>query len=376
MFREPEMNHKNTSPLPPLTILFFSLFLLMASSALGQGPGMQPMEAPVEVAPVIEKEISARITLIGTVEAYVSTMIASQEPGLAKEIKVEEGDRVKKGQLLAVLDSTGLGLSLKASQAELREAEIQYQQAKRDLERYQALIAKDIVAKQKFEEVRLRQEQAAQKIKRLQALTAELSDRLNKTRVYSPVSGYVVQKNAQVGEWIKEGGAVATIAVVNLVKVVVPLPEIYVRRISSGQKVSITFDALPGQTYQGQVIAVVPEADPRARTFPVKISVSNPQNKIKVGMLARATFPIGERRRAVLVPKDAIVLSDTGNLVYTVISGKAVPVPIKFGLAYDGFVEVAQGLRAGQLVVVRGNERLMPGTKVRILTSPSRKNRQ
>lgn len=368
------MNHKHLSVLLRFTIFLFFVSCFMTQLAWGQKQGVSSMEAPVEVAPVIEKEVLSKISVVGTVEADITTTIASQEEGLVKQIKVEEGDWVKKGQLLATLDSTSLGFNLKASQAELSQAEIQYEQAKRDLERYQALIAQNVIAERNFEEIRLRKEETAQKIERLKAVTADLSDRLKKTRVLSPVSGYVVQKNTQVGEWIKEGGAVVTIAVLNPVKIMVPLPEIYVRRISRMQKVSITFDALPGQNYQGRITALIPEADPRARTFPIKISLHNPKNKIKAGMLARVIFPVGERRRAVLVPKDAIVLGDSGSLVYIVDRETAMPVPIKAGLAYNSFIEVVQGLKPGQQVVTRGNERLIPGAKVKILNSPARGN--
>ncbi len=369
------MNHRCHSIFLKIAILFFLASFFNLHSAQAQRRDIGPAEAPVQVAPVVEKEILAKITVIGTAEADISTTIASQEAGLVKEIRIEEGDWVEKGQLLARLDSAGLEFKLKASHAELREAEIQHEQAERDLARYQTLFAKNIIAEKRFEEIRLYNEELAQKIERLQALTAEFTDRLKKTRVLSPVSGHVVQKNTQVGEWIQEGGAVATIAILNPVKIIVPLPEIYVSRISKGQKVSITFDALPGQTYQGRIAAVVPEADPSARTFPVKIGIDNRKGRIKAGMLARVVFPVGERRRAILVPKDAIVLSDTGNLVYIVTADTAVPVPVKAGLAYDAFVEVMHGLQPGQQVVVRGNERLMPGMKVKVLGTPARKIR-
>ena len=146
-------------------------------------------------------------------------------------------------------------------------------------------------------------------------------------------------------------------------------------RIGTSVRVEIT--ALPKQILTGTIVSIIPQADPRTRTFPVKIRLRNTITRgdplIKSGMLSRVTLPTGALTRALLVPKDALVLGGRGGpMVYLVVADPsdskkqvARPVPVRLGVAIGSLIQVSGEIRAGQRVVVQGNERLRPGQAVR-----------
>ena len=134
-----------------------------------------------------------------------------------------------------------------------------------------------------------------------------------------------------------------------------------------GDSSEVHFDALPDRKYKGIVDAIIPRADRAGRTFPVRIEIPNPKGTIKTGMLGRVTLPVGNSHKAILIPKDALVLSGVGKSVYVVNDQTAHLVQVKTGSAHGSLIEVEGNLKAGQQVVVRGNERLRPGQPVKVV---------
>lgn len=213
-----------------------------------------------------------------------------------------------------------------------------------------------------------REERVAQAEARAEAQQAEvarLEDDLERHTIRAPFAGYVVKEHTEIGEWLAKGAAVAEVVALDEVDVVAPVVEDYILGVKVGMVASVTIGAVPGQTFEGTVIAVVPGADERARTFPVKVRVKNPEGPfLKAGMFATVHMPVGGTEKAVLVPKDALVLGGASPMVYVVLDGKAAPVPVETGIAVDGLIQVKGGVMGGQKVVVRGNERLRPGQAV------------
>jgi len=339
----------------------------------GQGPERKggPPPAVVEVATVIEKDVVTQITLLGTGEPWLETVVASEVAGVVSKMYVEEGDRVKKGQLLCEQDTIQLKLEIEAAQFELSEAKILRNKAKREWERQQQLFESDIVAEKAYEDARFTYDASRKRVNRLRADRKNLEDQLRKKQIRAPVSGYVVKRQCQIGQWLGEGNPAVTLVVQNPILFMVPVPERYVPSIRTGSQVEVTFDALPGKGFQGEIDAVIPKADTAARTFPVRIKISNPKGAIKPGMLGRATLPAGERRKALLVPKDALVLSGSAKVVYVVIDQTARLVPVETGAAHGPLIEVKGDLKPDLKVVVRGNERLRPGQPVKIIPGSS-----
>jgi len=346
---------------------------LMAENGKTQGG---PPPALVEVSTVIEKEVVTRITLVGTAEPWLETVVASEEAGKVRNMLFDEGEKVKKNQPLCEQDTSQLNLKIKAAKSDLEEAEILYTQAKREWERQKRLFDINSVSEKAYENAKFNLDALEKKAARLRTERLILQDQLRKRMIKAPVSGYVVERHCLVGQWLGEGQPVATMVVADPIRVRIPVPERYVGQLKKGDGAQVTFDALPDRIFQGKIFSVIPRGDEAARTFPVRIEIPNPDATIKSGMLGRASLPVGNPHKALLIPKDALVFSGSGTAVYVIIDQSARLVPVKTGPAHGALIEVEGELKDGLKVVVRGNERLRPGQPVRIVPDMESRTRR
>jgi RND family efflux transporter MFP subunit len=159
------------------------------------------------------------------------------------------------------------------------------------------------------------------------------------------------------------------------IEVRVSLPENYVTRLSLGTSARVDIDAIPSRTFVGSVTAIVPQADEKSRTFPVRIRLKNELQAdgtplLKPGMFAKVELPVDQRRQVMLVPKDALVLGGPQPVVYVVgqdaktKKSTVQPVPVQLGVAVGSWIEVRGQLEIKQQIVIEGNERLRPGSEV------------
>jgi RND family efflux transporter MFP subunit len=224
-----------------------------------------------------------------------------------------------------------------------------------------------------------RQEKVSQAKARVlvqQEIVRAIEDRLKKFTIRAPFDGYVVAENTEVGEWISQADPIAEVVELDPVEINVSVPEIHVASIQVGMMVSIRIDAAGTGTLEGVIARIVPQADIRSRTFPVRVRVANPKTAsghvLKSGMLARVTVPVGKKQQSLMVPKDALVLGGPTPSVYVVVTdpqskqSTARPVSVQTGVAEGAWIQVSGALQAGQQVVVQGNERLLPGQAIRV----------
>lgn len=398
-----------------------------AGGALAQGP---PPASLVVVAPVVEKEVTVGQAFVGTVMPSKKATVGSAVDGRVIEFPLNEGDRVEKGQPLAQLLTDTISLEVQAAEAELElrrqalaelengtrpeeleqararmssaEARRNYLRARR--ERWQKLydsnraiseeeldeaISSAIEAEQAYLEAKAandlavagpRVEQIAQaraQVAVQEATVNRLKDQLTKHTIVSRFDGYVTAEHTEVGQWVKQGDPVADVVALDEVEIVAYVVEQHVPHVRVGEEVQVEVPAIVGQQFTGVVSEIVPQADVQARTFPVKVGVTNQFVEevplLKAGMYARVSLPTGGKQMATLVPKDALVLGGPQPMVYVVEGAKGVgeqgqvtPVTVQMGVAEGRRIQVSGPLRAGQMVVVQGNERLRPGQDVAI----------
>jgi RND family efflux transporter MFP subunit len=321
----------------------------------------------VHVSSVIEEMVSDQVTLVGTTEPVARSTVAAEVSGSVKDFPVREGDFVKKGQVLARLKSTNLALHLKAAEATREKVRSNLVFAEKELDRYTRLKGTDSVAESSYDKALDAYKSLQSELLRTEADIEVLKDDIRNKTVVAPFTGFVAEEHTQVGEWIDVGGPVVTLLDMGHVRIMVDVPERYAIQLSQDGTVRVTVTSLSDETFSGKISAVLPEGDMNARTFPVRIELANPDLKIRSGMEATATFNLGAKRKALLVPKDAIVTAGTNRMVYVAAGGVAQPVPVKIIGYYDGNVAVEGPLQPGAPVVIRGNERLMPGQPVQIL---------
>jgi RND family efflux transporter MFP subunit len=354
----------------PGMLVALVVYLVIGSMARAEDAKQErrgPPPAPVQVASVVEEMVSDQVTLVGTTEAIARSTVAAQVSGSVQNFPVGEGDFVKKGQVLARLRSTNLALRLKAAEATMERVRSNSVLAEKELGRYTKLRGSDSIAESKYDEAFDRHQSLKQELLRTEAEIELLKDDIRNKTVVAPFAGFVAEEHTQVGEWIDVGGPVVSLLDLGHIRITVDVPERYAMQLSQDSPVRILVTSLSEDTFSGKISAVLPEGDMNARTFPVRIELANPNLEIRSGMEATATFSLGTKRKALLVPKDAIVTAGTNRMVYVVADGVAQPVPVQVTGYYDGNVAVEGPLQPGAPAVIRGNERLMPGQPVQIL---------
>lgn len=229
--------------------------------------------------------------------------------------------------------------------------------------------------------------QAAARVELQQQRVNLIKDRIEKHTIRAPFDGFISEEYTEVGAWIGSGDPVAQVIQLDEVEVQAPVTGQYATRLRRGDTIRVEFPDLPDKLMTGTIDRIVPVADPRARTFPVFIRLANEIQHdtplLMAGMLARVDLPAGNQRTMPLVPKDALVLNARERAVFVVdldavetgpMTGTVRKIPVDLGVAMDDLIQVSGDLRAGQLVVVVGNERLLPGAKVTIVGGEPRQD--
>ena len=306
-------------------------------------------QTPKVTVTVTEKQnVPQTGTYSSTVQANVVNNIASQTAGRIRKLNVEVGDFVEKGQVLAEMDRT-----------QLDQAALTLKNNETEFERIEALFEEGGVSQSDFE-------------------TAELSYNVSKssydnllenTVLVAPVSGVITARNYDMGDMYAMSSPIYTLQQITPVKMLVPISEMDYTKVSKGDKVSLTVDAIPGRTFSGSVVRVYPVIDPTSHTFNVEVHVANTDRAIRPGMYARVTVTFGVNSSIVL--PDTAVLKQQGSGVRTVFvlnSDNTVESRIvTLGLHFDGNYEILSGLEEGETVVVTGNSSLNGGDKVEVI---------
>ena len=296
------------------TSLLLTAGVLSAVLAAAQ----DPPATPVRYTEARLHKVRLTVVLTGSVESRRESVVASEVEGLVENLIAREGDRVEKGQPLVRLRRQNIELRSQAVQGQLQEAEARQKLALASLERSQGLFEERIVSQQQLDDASSEYEAWQGRVAQLQAEKARLDDDLARTTVRAPFSGIVVLERVSEGEWIGEGGAVVEMIDYTDLEVEVDVPENSFGGLETGSAARVVIGSLGGLEVEGMVRAVVPRADSMARTFPAKISITNPDGKIAVGMLAKVYLPIGRSTEAVIIPKDAVVEQGDQKFVYRI----------------------------------------------------------
>ncbi len=347
--------------------MLFSVFRLglFLSFTLLPVLGQAPEGVLIRFTEVRSQLIKPSVRLPGTVESRLVSTVAGEISGVVESFLAREGQEVKQGQVLAQLRQTSLELRLRAAVAQLKEDEARQKLAERTLERARELSEGGVYSRQQLDDALFEFNAWQGRIERLRAEIEQFKHDIEQTTIRAPYDGVVVVESTQVGEWLEAGGAVVELLSLEQLEVSVDLPERYFDALSMKAPVRISFESLLGIEFDGQVQSIIPRADPQARTLPIKLSLSNPQGRIAVGMLARVTLPMGDPYTGTLVPKDAVVTQGTQQFVYLLNEDDSVRrTAVRSGVGVGGWVQV-EGTLQGDKVVTQGNERLQDGQRVR-----------
>lgn len=353
-----------------------SLLSVLCLTAIAQA---QPA-SPVGVDKTRFESITKMHVVTGEVAVRRRSTVASEEAGLVLSAEFDAGDRVESGQTLAVLNDELLRLQLAQLQAELlqeqakiEEAQVRVDRARRDLNDLENLLQRQAAQQKELEDARSEVASAQAAIKSTQS-SAELVEarirtmehRLSLMTVKAPFAGVVVLKNAEKGQWVAAGGAIAEIIELDRIDAELRVPEYLVNDLAIGTSIEVMVSGA-GEPTTGSVRAIVPEGDLRARTYPVKIELDNSDGRFLPGMSAKAWVPTARFEDVLTIDRDAVLSSPTGPYVYVVRGDAVFPVSIEI-LSSAGVERYAVRGELGpdMMVVVEGNEQLYPSAKVMI----------
>lgn len=341
-----------------------SVVVVLTFVAAGIVSAQAPPPAPVRFTPAVAHSFEAEVRLSGTVQSSLESTVAGQVEGLVEEFTVREGEAVKKGQLLVRLRATQLEIEKRSIEAELEETLARESLAKRELDRAQELFDAELIARDQLDAKLYDHTAWKGRDDRLRANIERIQDEIDRTVVYAPFDGVVLEERTQLGEWLGKGDPVVVLMSTGGLEVRVDVPERYIRRFRKGSRVGIAFASLGGRRVLGTVRAVIPQADVTSRTFPVLVTFAN-TGGVSPGMMAEAVFSGGSQSGQTIVPKDAIVIQGGSQSVFVITSeGTVRPAPVKSGVGVGEWVVVEGPVAPGDRVVTRGNERLRPGQPV------------
>ncbi len=341
-------------------LILGALWLIGAELSWGQPPQV----SPVGFTKAQSHVINAITILPGSIESRTVSTLASEIPGLVIELAVDEGDRIDSGQILARLRTQNLEIDLLAAQAQLKEDEARRRFSEVNLKRARDMMSEGIYSQHQLDDAQFEADAWEGRIERLRAQIARINDDLLRSTIRAPFDGVVTKKFAEVGEWVREGGDLVEVLSMDALEVRVEVPERYYGQLKPGGQTQVLFDSLPGLVLSAPIIAVIPRADPKARTFPIRLELPS-DRRLGVGMAVRVSIPVGGGHEALIVPKDAVVSRSGRSTVYRIDEDETVrPIPVETGDGVGEWIEVRGPLAEGDSVVTRGNERLRPGQKV------------
>ena len=316
---------------------------------------------PVEYTTALSKPVEQVVQLPGYLEAPQVSVLAAETDGLVMELQAREGDRVSSGQPLVTLRTTPLELQLQAAEARLQEARARRKLAETSLQRFQGLARQNAVSRQSLDEARYEFDAWQGRIETLSAEAAVIRHDIARSTIRAPFNGVVISRLTEVGQWSETGDGLLELLSTDVQDVHVDVPEKYFNQLQVGASVVVTFDSAPGREYVARLRAVIPQADPRARTFPVKLRLAAADAAIGAGMIARVALQLGDNVAGTLVPKDALVRQGDDTVVFLINDDRAAIAPVTIGAAMGMWIAVQGAVSPGDKVIILGNERLFPG---------------
>ena len=374
-------------------LALLALVLLTLAALYLWGP-LQPAQT-VTAATVSRLYPAQAFTVLnasGYVVAQRKAAVSSKSTGRLAYLGVEEGSRVKKGQIIASLENDDLAAARNQAVAQVKEAEATLAQTQADLNfatlqyrRYKTLLQQDLVSRQEYDTAEANYEKAkaavanAQAhIKTNQAALAQTQAALEYTYIRSPFNGVVTVKYADVGEVVAPFGAavnaraaVVTMADLGSLMVEADVAESNLDRVRLGEPCEISLDAIPDRRFAGQVHMIVPTADRAKATVLTKVKFLEsderilPEMSAKVAFLTRSLDP-SERQPRLTVPKAALVTRNGKSLAFLLSPNRAKLVPVQVGLALNDLVEITGGLKEGDRVAVSPPAGLQDGAQIKV----------
>jgi RND family efflux transporter MFP subunit len=346
------------APVPLLLGSGLLLFLMLAGgcgSPAQSSPEDTPASVtiPVAVATVEQGVATAQLSSTAALEAENEATVVARVGGVVTEMLIEEGQYVEAGQPLARLNDERLRL-------EVDRAETAQQRLKGVFERTETMYEKQLVSSETYDQAKSDYE--------AQRVTTELARlELTYATIRSPIAGWVSTRHIKTGNMVSPNDPTFQVTNLRALRAVLHLPERELAKLAVGQSATLHLDALPDQTFEGEVTLLSPVVDPETGTLRVTVAIQDPSRTAKPGMFGRVTIQYDRRENALLIPKDAVVEEDDETAVFIVHDTLALRRRVTTGYSDATRIEIAEGLQVGDQVVVSGQAALRDSTRIEVV---------
>lgn len=347
--------------------------ILILALFYGSGCGKEKVEKKVdsrltvETVAVEKGSIQKEVSYLGNIKGVNEVMLHPKVAARVVAVHLKEGDRVAKGQTIISLDTTDYETQATVAEVNLAQAESAYENIRNNVERTRQLYEQGAVSAQQMEQAELGLVQARSALEQARAGMQSAQNLMSNCQITSPINGVVGLIQITEGNMASPQAPVAVVSSPGRLAVKVNVSEAEIRFVKRGSPVAVKVSSVPGQDFTGKVTSVAAVADPLSRSFPVEVTLDNPDNLLKSGMLAEVRLPTEKKDDILTIPRNAVVEKGARRVVFTVDKDSLVhETLVEIGLESRQRVEIKKGLKAGDKVVIKGQTLLHDTDEVRV----------
>jgi RND family efflux transporter MFP subunit len=351
-------------------VVFIGLFLVFRSGAFLSGKNqLQTTNSQINVK-IAEAQLLntvPNLMLNGSIEGKTSAIISAKLAGRIEQVLVQEGQHVNAGDPLAKLESAELVNSVRTALDAVTKAQVNYDLALSDYQRYQKLYSQGAIAQQTLDTAEAKKRIAQAELSSAVTSQSNAQEQYGYGVIVAPVDGVVANVTATVGQVVSPGAALMAVQDISQVYVVVNIEQKDLSMVQVGQKAEVMVDTYADKVFVGVVELINPEAGTANRMFRTKVKVDNTDGALKAGMFSKVQLATGDAVQSLTIPQGAVIQKQGIYYVFTVEDDKAVRHQVEIGTATGETIQIKSGLQPGEKVVVSNVSQLKDGDSVKVV---------
>jgi RND family efflux transporter MFP subunit len=352
---------------PTLLLPLVSLAMCACGKPAGESASKVRLAPLVVVGKAATREVAVEVHAPVELRPLAQADVGSKTLGYLDAVFVDRGDKVRRGQVVALVRPSDLPDQLASARGTLSSTQASLALAKTNFERASRLAPSGVVSQQELQNAQsaLATAEAAETASKSQV--AAIAVRLGETRIESPLDGVVAIRRLDPGALVGPpgGGAILTVVRVDTLRVFITVTERDIHGISVGKDAHVELDALGGRSVTGKVVRVAPTVDPATRTLDAEVQLANPDGELRPGMFGRGSIVLETHAHAVVVPATAVQVTESKKFVFVVEGDKVARREIQGGVDEGSWLEVTSGLREGEELVIAGIDGLADKSPIR-----------
>jgi RND family efflux transporter MFP subunit len=348
-------------------------------AAKGAAAAVKPV--PITVARAEGRDVQRSVETVGSLLAWNDVQVKTEQPGTIARLLVDLGDPVQAGQVVAEYDAREFQLAVNQAEADaqaareaLGRARSQLEWAKSELERNQTLWSKQLIASRDVDNARNLHNVAAAQVamdeaeaRRREATLGIMRKRLGDTTIRAPFAAYVAKRHLNPGEYVKENTVVFTLVALDPLKYTGTVPERFAPELRAGQRIELTVEAYPGQSFAGEVTRISPAVEVQTRSLALEGRVPNRDGRLRPGFFTKGVVLTRKEAGVAFVPAEAVVYFVGISKLFVVSGDRVEERLIRAGVRQGAWVEVAEGVKPGETVATTNLNQLFKGAPVTVV---------